>query len=450
MLLVMTAPQSGKLPPGSTGLPGLGESLSFLKDPYAFVRTRELQHGPVFKTSLFGKKTAVIIGREAAARYIDAALVEREGSQPQPIFRLFAGPSVPHLDGAAHAARKKTLLQAFTRDALTAYLPRMQSLVESFIARWAERPEVRIAPETKRLALEAVAQDMLGITAPEELDRLEVWYTEIQSAFTALPVPIPGTKYSRGLKALDGVLAYYRDVVHAHREKPGVDGLSRILALRTPSGEFISDDAAARELHHLLIAGRVVFAHLVTAFREVAMDPKVRDCLCAEIRAAAPAGPLSVETLHEMKYLTEVLLEVKRTSPVVPGMFGRAKTDIAFGEYTIPRGWMIMYGLRQSLVDGGAFPHPERFEPERFGDPRNEHKAHEHALVPHGPGKPETSHHCAGTDYASQLVRVFLVTLLRSYDVELPEQDLEYDWAKLTPDPKDGLRARITKNTKKG
>jgi cytochrome P450 len=286
---------------------------------------------------------------------------------------------------------------------------------------------------------------MLGITAPEELTRLKAWYTQMQSAFTALPVPLPGSTYSRGLKALEAVLAFYRDIVRAHRERPSGDGLSRILAFKTPSGESISDDAAARELHHLLIAGRVVYAHLVTALREVAKNPEVRDRLRAEIRAAAPAGSLSVETLHEMRYLTEVLLEVKRTSPVVPGMFGRAKADIAFGEYTIPRGWMIMFGLRESLVDGGAFPHPERFEPERFGDPRNEHRGHEHALVPHGPGKPETSHHCAGTDYASQLVRVFLVTLVRGYDVDLPEQDLGYDWARLTPDPKDGLRARVTK-----
>lgn len=65
--------------------------------------------------------------------------------------------------------------------------------------------------------------------------------------------------------------------------------------------------------------------------------------------------------------------------------------------------------------------------------------------MPHGPGKPETSHHCAGTDYASQLVRVFLVTLLRGYTVELPEQDHGYVWSRLTPDPKDGLRARFRK-----
>src|SRR5579862_3818416 len=119
----MSPERSNTLPPGSTGLPGLGETLSFLKDPYAFVRDRAAAHGPIFRTSLFGHRTAVVIGADAAARFIDPELVERHGSQPGPVFRLFAGPSVPHLDGAEHAGRKAILLSAFTRDALSTYLP---------------------------------------------------------------------------------------------------------------------------------------------------------------------------------------------------------------------------------------------------------------------------------------------------------------------------------------
>jgi cytochrome P450 len=450
---------SSSLPPGSTGLPGLGETLSFLKNPYAFVADRAKAHGPIFRTSLFGKKTAVIVGAEAAARFIDPALVERDGSQPDPVFRLFAGPSVPHLDGDAHLDRKKILLQAFTRDALTAYLPGMQALVAKRFERWASAGEVRLVDETKRLSLEAVAQDIMGVTSADDLARLDAWYMDIGGAFTGLPLPLPGTKYSRGLKAVDAVLAFFRDIIRAHREKPdgtspaspergriqNDDGLSRMLAYKTPSGVALNDDQAARELHHMVIAGRVVYAHLLTLAMELAKRDDVRARLRAEIERVAPDGALTVERLYAMKYLGEVLMETKRSSPVVPGMFGRAKADIAIGGFTIPRGWQIMFGLRESLVDGAAFPHPERFEPERFGDARAEHKKHEHALVPHGPGKPETSHHCAGTDYASQLTKVFAITLVRGYDIALPPQMLEYNWAQLTPDPRDGLRARITK-----
>ena len=359
------------------------------------------------------------------------------------MFRLFAGPSVPHLDGEAHAERKAILLQAFTRDALTAYLPRTTALVERSVARWADRPEVRLVDETKRLALEAVAQDIMGIESPDDIARLDAWYVDIGDAFTGLPVPFPGTKYARGLRALDAVLSFFRGVVRSHRERPGTDGLSRILAFEPPSGVALTDDQAARELHHLVIAGRVVYAHLLTLATELSRRPDVRERLRAECDGVLAGGPPTVEKLYAMKYLTDVVLEAKRTSPVVPGMFGRAKADIAVGGYRIPRGWTIMFGLRESLVDGHAFADPERFDPERFAPPRNEHTRHEHSFVPHGPGRPATTHHCAGTDYASQLAKIFAVTIVRSASIELPEQDLEYVWSQLTPDPKDGLRARV-------
>lgn len=440
----MTSAQASALPPGSTGLPGLGETLSFLKDPYAFVRDRAVTHGPIFRTSLFGHKTVVVIGAEAAGRFIDPALVERHGSQPDPVFRLFAGPSVPHMDGSAHVDRKAALLQAFTRDALSTYLPRTRALVERYVARWASKPEVRIVDEAKRLALEAVAQDIMGVTGSDDLARLDGWYAEIGAAFTGLPIPIRGSKYSRGLRAVEAVLAFFRETARTHRERPTDDGLSRVLAFRTASGAALDDDQAARELHHLVLAGRVVYAHLVTMTMELVRHPELRDRVATEVAKVAPDGILTVETLYAMRSLNEVVLEVKRLSPVVPGMFGRAKVDIELGGYRIPKGWTVMFGLRESLVDARSFVAPERFDPARFGQDRAEDARHEHAFVPHGPGRPATTHHCAGTDYATQITKLFAITLALGYRLELPPQRLDYEWSQLTPDPKDGLRARVT------
>jgi cytochrome P450 len=431
------------VPPGSTGLPGIGETLAFLKDPYAFVRERAKRYGPVFRTSLFGQSTAVFVGPDAAARFVDPALVERHGSQPAPVFRLFAGPSLPHLDGQAHSERKAIMLQAFTRDALTSYLPRTLALVQRTVARWAGQPEVLLVAEAKKLALEAVAQDLMNITSESDLARLEGWYADVNLAFTGLPIPLPGTRFSRGLRAVDAVLAFFRGVIRAHRAAPPDDGLSRVLAYETKAGTSLTDDDAARELHHLVIAGRVVYTHLVTTAIQLARDAGLRDRLRKEMGATLGERPPTVEDLRAMKLLSEFVLEVKRSTPVVPGMFGKAKADIHLGGYRIPRGWMLMFGLRESLVDANTFVEPERFDPARFAEGRREQDGHEHALVPHGPGKPAVSHHCAGTDYATQLTKIFAITLAQGYSLELLDGDIEYDWAQLTPDVKGGLRAKV-------
>ena len=52
--------QDKPLPPGNRAFPLLGETLAFLKDAFAFVERRVARHGPVFRTHLLGRTTAVI------------------------------------------------------------------------------------------------------------------------------------------------------------------------------------------------------------------------------------------------------------------------------------------------------------------------------------------------------------------------------------------------------
>ena len=428
------------LPPGSRGLPLIGETICFLMDPYAFVRKRFRKHGPIFRTHLFGRKTVVIVGADSAAHFIDPALVERQGSQPGPIYKMFAGPSLPHLDGPPHSARKAMILEAFTREALSSYLPAMHLLVRVHLAEWAVRGEVAAVKSTKILALQAVAQDIMGITRNAELQQLEQWYTDIANGFTSIPIPIPGGGYARGLKSVRGVLQYFGQIVRQHRQTPGGDGLSRLLA----SANSLTDDQAAREMHHMVLAGRVVYAHLLTILFVLSSRPELQTRLQEEISRVVGTQDLTLELLEALPYLHDFVLEVKRTSPVVPGMFGKARTTFDLHGHSVPQGWQIMFGLRQSLFDASIFSSPESFQPERFSAPRCEHMKHPQACVPHGPGEARTSHHCAGTDYATLLAKVFVITLLSEYHFELPPQNLEYNWSQLTPDFRDGLRTRLS------
>jgi hypothetical protein len=41
------------LPPGRFGLPVIGESVEYLRDPESFIAKRQQQYGNIFKTHLF-------------------------------------------------------------------------------------------------------------------------------------------------------------------------------------------------------------------------------------------------------------------------------------------------------------------------------------------------------------------------------------------------------------
>ncbi len=98
------------LPPGRTGLPLVGETLAFLRNPFEFVAAKVAAHGPVSKTSLLGKRTAVICGPQVLGHWIDEADLRREGSAPAHIEFLFGGKNIGLIDGQEHRARKAAVL----------------------------------------------------------------------------------------------------------------------------------------------------------------------------------------------------------------------------------------------------------------------------------------------------------------------------------------------------
>src|SRR2546423_332008 len=423
------------LPPGRSGLPLLGETLAFAKNPFRFLDERLAAHGRIFRTNVLGRKTIVVAGPEAAGRFIDGSVVMREGSMPPHVQELFGGRSLPLLDGDVHAARKNVVLQAFTREAMASYLPIIQSSVERSFAAWAGAGEIRRLDGMKRLSIEVICTTIVGLPVGDEMDRLRRDYDVITRGFATLPINLPGTPYRKALKARDRILAVLRRIVRERRAKPGDDGLSRILA----AAANVSDDDVALELHHIVIAGFIVYGELAAIVRQLTDHPDVRARLAAEV---AGAGPLTIETLAGMHYLLQVVNEVKRLSPLVPVVFGKSRKPFEFDGVTVPAGWMVMWAVTPSHVAHGVYSDPERFDPDRFSPARAEERRHEHAFAPQGAG-PVTGHRCPGLDFATYFMAIFAVVLLRGHTWELPPQNFEYDWAKVPPEVKDGLRARV-------
>ena len=90
------------LPPGRDGMPLVGETLSFARNPFRFIEERLATHGRIFRSNVLGRKAVVVAGPEAAARFIDPNLVMREGSMPPHVQELFGGRSLARL-GVSYA-----------------------------------------------------------------------------------------------------------------------------------------------------------------------------------------------------------------------------------------------------------------------------------------------------------------------------------------------------------
>jgi cytochrome P450 len=433
------------VPPGRLGPPFVGQTLALVRNPFAFVERRHRRHGPVFKSRILGRTIVFLAGREGAEAFYDDTAISRQDAHPASHVELFGGRNMEMYDGDRHRGLKTITRAAFDDAALVHYLPDLQRLIEGRLEGWAAGDEISATAELRKLAIEAICLNLLGLEPGAATDRICLDYTRVLKGMVSVPTPVPGTPYGRARAARDRLLATIRDLVVAHRAaaNPPDDGLTRLLAARTPDGRACTDEEAVLEVHHVVIAGFIVYALMGEVLRRLPERPDVAARCRAEVAEHAPPHtPLTVAGLRRMTTVTNLVMEAKRHVPLVPLAFGRARHTITVGGHDVPEGWRVYLSLRVLNLDPTVFHDPDTFDPDRFAAPRAEHHTHPLAFIPQGAGPP-TGHQCLGLDYSTLLVLAFTAALLRGYEWDVPAQDFTLRWGTIPPEPKDGLRVRL-------
>src|SRR4051812_47861113 len=102
------------LPPGVSGLPVIGDTVTMMRNTFAFIAQRQARYGPVFWANVLGRPTVFMEGPAAWVPFLDLENVTRERGRIASVQRLFGGQNLNSLDGTEHHKRKALLLQAFT------------------------------------------------------------------------------------------------------------------------------------------------------------------------------------------------------------------------------------------------------------------------------------------------------------------------------------------------
>src|SRR5439155_8397895 len=170
--------------------------------------------------------------------------------------------------------------------------------------------------------------------------------------------------------------------VEERRSQPTGDGLSRMLAL--VDGVGMDNPSAVLEVHHIVIAGFIVYLLMVEVLRRLAEDPNLLQRCEAEIGATLPEATFSVRALEALTICNHVVMETKRFVPIVPLAFGRARRTFEVEGFEVPEGWTVYLALHLNSHDPRVFTDPDRFDPDRFAPPRAEHHTHPMAFIPQG------------------------------------------------------------------
>ena len=430
--------QSLALPPGSFGLPVVGETISFLQDSQQFALTRHNQYGPIFKTHIFGRPTLFVRGAEV--RFVLTNENKYFANSLPPTTKALLGDRSLSLQmGGVHTQRRKFLYQAFQARILEGYISKMEDITEQYLQRWAALGSFTWYPELRSYTFDIACHFLVGLEKASETplrDLFEVW----SAGLFSVPLPLPWTRFGRALHARKQLLEFLEEIIlqrqHQGEDAP-LDALQLLLQARDEEGKGLEIEEIKDQVLTLLFAGHETLTSALASFCLVVAQHREVLERCRAEQHSLGASELNLETLARMSYLEQVLKEVLRLVPPVGGGFREVIQPCEFNGYQIPQGWNVLYQIYSTHQDASIYSSPEQFEPERFSGSRSE-ESKPMGYVPFGGGARE----CIGKEFARLEMKLFAARLVRDYDWELPEQNLDLDPIPV-PHPRDGLKVNF-------
>lgn len=431
-------------PPGRLGLPLLGESLSYLKDPEAFIFKRQQQHGNVFKTHLFGSPNVVLIGADAVQFLFanDGKTLEMTNT---PNFETLLGEkSIGVQIGAAHQVLRRQLFQAFQPRALARYTVTMEAVTQQYLKKWERTENLTWYEELKKYTLDIACRLFIGVSTSAD-EAMEKVYERWSKGLLASPIRFPGSPLDKAIRARESLLTRFDQLIDQRQQSPleEQDVLSILLTAKDESGHLLSREDIKDNVLAMLIAGHETLTSALTSLcLLLAQHPNVLAAVQAEQEQLGFPTQLTPGILKRMTYLEQVIKEVLRfVPPVVRGGSRRVLENCELGEYLIPKGWDIYYQIPETHQDSQIYSYPEQFDPERFSPERAEDKQKVFSHIPFGGGIRE----CLGKEFARLEIKLFAALLVRNHTWELvPDQNLEYRVLPFSR-PRDGLRVRFSR-----
>ncbi|MBT9313582.1 cytochrome P450 [Leptothoe kymatousa] len=424
------------LPPGDFGLPLIGDTLNFFRDPNYGQKQHE-KYGPIFKTRLLGSPTLFVKGADANQFVLTNDNKYFAISWPPSTKALLGNLSLALQTGGEHQNRRKLLAQAFMPRALSGYIDTVEAITHSYAQRWVQTQNLTWYPELRNYTFDVACKLLVGLDqgAQTELGHLfETWCAGLFS----IPLALPWTRFGQAKQARKQVLVLLEEIIRQRQQSPDVgnDALSLLIQAKDDNGQGLTIDELKDQVLLLLFAGHETLTSAIASFcLLVAQHPHVLEALRAEQVSIGVHTPMTLDVLRQMPYLEQVLQEVLRLIPPVGGGFRKVLKTCEFNGYRIPEGWTVLYEINQTHLNSDDYETPADFRPERFAKGVRS----KYSYVPFGGGIRE----CLGKEFARLEMKLFAVELLRNYQWDLlPDQDLSMVIVP-TPHPRDNLKVRF-------
>lgn len=416
------------LPPGSLGLPILGETLQFFApndsfDVPPFVKQRKLRYGPIFKTSLVGRPVVVSTDPD-----VNQLVFQQEGRlfqswYPDTFTKVFGEQNVGSIHGHLYKYLRNMVLTLVGPENLKEkLLPEVELNLLAKTRDWHDRV-VDIKEATASIIFDLTAKKLISYTYDPQKEApgtcLRTNFQAFIQGLISFPLNIPGTAYNQCLKGRAKAMAMLNKMLEERREekpqrKHG-DFFDYVVAELDKEGSPLTKEIALDLMFVLLFASfETTSLALTLAIKFLTDHPAALQQLTEEHEAILAKrehknSNLTWKEYKSMTFTSNVINETLRLANIVPGIFRKAKTEVNIKGYTIPAGWAVMVCPTSLHLDPIVYPDPLAFNPWRWQN--MDSNAIAKYFIPFGGGM----RFCVGTDFTRLQMAVFLFCLVTKY-----------------------------------
>ncbi|KAL3528316.1 hypothetical protein ACH5RR_007638 [Cinchona calisaya] len=438
-----------KLPLGHMGIPFYGEMLHFLwyfkfvNRPDDYINHKRNKYGGgegLYKTHLFGSPS-IIACSPSANKFILQS--EDKFSTGWPAAEIIGRNSILSLQGSSHARIRSLTVKTINQpDTLRRIAIMVQPRIIAALQQWSKQGRVVAFHEAKKVTFENIGKYFCGFEPGPHLDTLDELFAGMIKGVRSQPLNIPGTSYHYALQCRKKVMAIFTKEINKRRvegdaARAEYDLLDQLLHLKDEEGMELQDGEVLDNIVGLIIAGyESTSLSIMWALYYLAKFPNVLEKLREEHMIVTRNGDfITRDDILKLQYTNKVVEETIRLANVSAFVFRKAKRDVEFKGYKIPKGWKVICWLRYLHTDPKNFEDPLCFNPDRWN----------------GPPKPGTflafgggPRICPGNMLARLQVAIFIHHLVIGYRWELVNNNAGMTYLP-HPRPVDGVEINISR-----
>jgi cytochrome P450 len=439
-------------PPGPKGLPIIGNTIPFARDPDGFLLGNARRYGDVVYYKV-GKMDVYNLNHPDYIR--DVLVTNGKNFVKGPwteLLKPLLGEGLLTSNGEFHLRQRRLAQPAFHRQRIAGYGEVMTRNAAEVSERWRSDAQVDIAQEMMGLTLNVVAQTLFsGDVSRETRDIgnaltafLEWWWVlTLPGAAIIRRLPLPlNRRFAEAKRTLDATI--YR-LIREHREsgKDQGDLLSMLLLAQDTEGDGggMTDLQVRDEAITIFLAGHETTANALTwAWYLLSQHPEVEATLHDELDEVLGGRVPTAEDIPQLKYTEMVFSETLRLYPPAWTMDRWVLNDFEVGGYKVSAGNVVTTSPYVVHHDPRWYPEPFKFDPMRW-TPEEKARRPKFAYFPFGAG----GRMCIGEQFAWMEGILILATLTQRWQMRLVPGHKVDTLPRVTLRAKDGMPMRLIK-----